>query len=301
MKLATTTADFSRFCATLPECLAHVRAAGFRYVDLSLSKDKRLFSANEREWRGAAEEIGEELARLGLTPVQAHSPNSNPFSVGAWEEECRLGVRSLEVCGLLGIPDLVVHAGYTVGMEKQPWYEKNKTFYEALFPTAEKTGVYILTENTSKNNLPSGFYLYTGQDMVEFIEGINHPLLEAVWDTGHGISEGCQYENITALGRHLRGLHVHDNGGRADDHGLPYTGILNLDAVINALIDTNYKGYFTFEAECALRAAKTRNPRQTFERDTRLLQPNLEMTDAAERLLYTIGKCALDAYGIFEI
>ena len=38
----------------------------------------------------------------------------------------------------------------------------------------------------------------------------------------------------------------------------------------------------------------------TFEKDTRLLEPTAEMEVAAERLLYTIGKCALEAYGIFE-
>ena len=298
MKLATTSADFGRFC-TLSECLEHVRAAGFRYVDLSLSKDKRLFSEDEREWRGAAEELGNKLAELGLTPVQAHSPNSNPFAEGKWESECHLGVRSLELCGLLDIPDLVVHGGYTIGMEHRPWFEKNKAFYEQLFPAAEKTGVYILTENTTKVNLPSGFYLYTGQEMTDFIEAIGHPLLEAVWDTGHGTTEGCQYDNITALGRHLRGLHIHDNSGRSDDHAIPYTGVLNLDAVICGLLDIGYKGCFTFEAERALFSDKT-SPRQKFERDTRLAQPTPEMLDAAEKLLYTIGKCALEAYGIFE-
>jgi sugar phosphate isomerase/epimerase len=299
MKLATTTADFYRY-GSLADCLEWVRAAGFRYVDLSLSMDKRLFSESEREWRAAAEEIGNKMTALGLTPVQAHSPNSNPFAEGKWEQECFLGVRSLEICGALGIPDLVVHGGYTLGMEHRPWFEKNKAFYERLFPAAEKTGVYILTENTTKNNLPSGFYLYTGQEMTDFIEAIDHPLLAAVWDTGHGTSEGCQYENIVAMGRHLRGLHVHDNSGRSDDHALPYTGVLNLGAVISGLLDIGYRGVFTFEAERALFSDKT-SPRQKFERDTRLAMPTLEMVQAAERLLYTIGKCALEAYGIFEV
>ena len=102
-----------------------------------------------------------------------------------------------------------------------------------------------------------------------------------------------------ALGRHLRGLHVHDNSGRSDDHALPYTGVLNLDAVINGLLDIGYRGVFTFEAERALFSDKT-SPRQRFERDTRLAMPTLEMVQAAERLLYTIGKCALEAYDVFE-
>jgi sugar phosphate isomerase/epimerase len=160
----------------------------------------------------------------------------------------------------------------------------------------------ILTENTTHATLPEGrFYMYTGKEMVDFIEYIDHPLFQAVWDTGHGTTEGSQYDNIVALGKHLKGLHVHDNNGKADEHTMPYTGVLNLDQVMNALLDIGYEGYFTFEALNVLRAAKDgRQPRQKFERDTRLANPSLEMQIDMERLLYHVGKHALTAYDCFE-
>ena len=137
--------------------------------------------------------------------------------------------------------------------------------------------------------------------MVDFIEYIDHPLFQAVWDTGHGTTEGSQYDNIVALGKHLKGLHVHDNNGKADEHTMPYTGVLNLDQVMNALLDVGYEGYFTFEALNVLRAGKDgRQPRQKFERDTRLFEPSLEMQMDMERLLYHVGKHALTAYDCFE-
>ena len=160
----------------------------------------------------------------------------------------------------------------------------------------------ILTENATHANFPEGrCYMYTGKEMAEFIEYIDHPLLQALWDTGHGTTEGSQYDNIVAIGKHLKGLHVHDNNGKADEHGMPYTGVLNLDQVMNALLDIGYNGYFTFEALNVLRAAKDgRQPRQKFERDTRLADPGLELQIDMERLLYHVGKHALSAYDCFE-
>ena len=36
MKIATTTSDFSRYCATDVERIHALHAAGFRYIDLSM-------------------------------------------------------------------------------------------------------------------------------------------------------------------------------------------------------------------------------------------------------------------------
>ena len=164
----------------------------------------------------------------------------------------------------------------------------------------EKTGVNILVENTLRHHVAKGgYYLLKGNDFVEFLEYVNHPLLNAVWDTGHGMADGCQYENITAIGKYLKGLHIHDNNGQSDQHAMPYMGVLNLDSVINALIDIDYKGYFTYETVYPLLLG-SRAKRMTFEKDKRLYDPTPEMMIAAEQLVYTIGKSALEAYGIYE-
>ena len=298
MKLATTTADFGRFVSTHEECLDLIRATGFRCADFSLG-GRRLFS--DPNWREEAKKIRDHAERIGVELVQAHSPNDNVLRPERWERELFLGERSLELCEILGIPQVVMHAGYRKEATKEEWYEGNAKFYRALFPLMEQTGVTVLTENTTKANLGGYFFMFTGADMREFIEYVDHPLLQAVWDTGHGTTEGCQYENILALGKHLMGIHVHDNNGHADEHSLPYTGVLNMDALMNGLMDVGYKGCFTFEVVCGLRASKNRHtPRQSFEKDTRLLEPTLDMQIDFERLLYTIGKHTLQSYGVFE-
>ena len=137
--------------------------------------------------------------------------------------------------------------------------------------------------------------------MVDFLKYADHPLLHAVWDTGHANTEGTQYEQIMALGQELYGLHIHDNSGRGDEHTLPYFGTINMDDIMNALIDVNYQGYFTFEVVTALRNSNNRHgKRHVFERDSRLREPSLEMQIDFERLLYTVGKHCLTSYNVFE-
>ena len=136
--------------------------------------------------------------------------------------------------------------------------------------------------------------------MVDFLEYASHPLLHAVWDTGHANTEGNQYDQIKVLGKELYGLHVHDNNGQSDQHTMPYFGTVNMDDIMNGLIDVDYQGYFTFEVINALRRSKSGRGRRRFEKDTRLLEPTLEMYVDLERLLYTIGKHCLISYGVFE-
>ena len=301
MKLATTLGDFGRYAGSTKECIQLVHDAGFRYIDIGVGG--KLFSEDD-SWRAVARDLLDYADALGMRFVQSHSPNATILGTPErWEKEVFRGKRSLEICAEMGIPQVVIHASYTSKpISKESWYAENEKFYRELLPVAEQTGVTILTENTTHANLREGtYYMYTGKDMVEFIEHIDHPLLAAVWDTGHGTTEGSQYDNILALGKHLKGLHVHDNNGKADEHTMPYTGVLNLDQVMNGLLDVGYEGYFTFEVLNALRAARDgRQPRQKFERDTRLFEPTLEMQIDMERLLYHIGRHALQSYNCFE-
>ncbi len=112
---------------------------------------------------------------------------------------------------------------------------------------------------------------------------------------------GPQYDNLMTLGEHLYALHINDNRGAQDEHIMPYLGTINLDEIINALIDSGYKGYFTFEA-CRLLRPSTAwfGNRQKFERDTRLNEPPFEIHAAIENVMYEVGKYALSAYELFE-
>ncbi len=297
MKLATTISDFSYFASTYEQCIQLIHDAGFQYIDMNIGN----YFTNLDDCKETAKRLREFAEKLGMKFIQAHSPEGNPLLIEKQEDLVRRTNLSLEICEIMGIPQTVVHSGWMKEIGKEEYFEKNLDFYKQLFPMMEKTGINVLIENSSSYNLGKYYYFFTGQQMVDFLNYANHPLLHAVWDTGHGNTEGGQYEQLVTLGKELYGLHVHDNGGQGDEHAMPYLGTLNMDDLMNGLIDADYNGYFTFEVVAALRKSGSRfGKRYVFEKDTRLLEPTLEMQIDMERLLYTIGKHCLTAYDCFE-
>lgn len=303
MKLCTTTGDFERFCPDRLDRLRHIREAGFRYVDLSLYSlegDADLLFSPDYEKKTLA--LREEAERLGLTFLQAHSPGGNPLAPEQKERLTEATVRSIEICSLLDIPNIVVHSGASYDLtEAEPYFAAHRPFYDRLVPVMEKTGVSVLAENTTHRNIGNYFFPVTGKDLYDFCEYIDHPLFHACWDTGHANCEGVQYDHIMTIGHHLRAVHINDNRGGADEHLVPFFGTVNMDDVMCALIDVGFSGPFTFESSSNLRPSRYwLGNRHPFARESRLVEPTLEMQRDIERLLYHVGKHILSAYGCFE-
>ena len=303
MKLATTTGDFDRFYKTYQERIESVCDAGFRHIDLSMyiigENDELLVSDN---WKENAKAILEYTGRKGADFVQAHSPGGNPLSEekSVADEILRNTIRSIDICGVLGIPHIVVHAGTVKGAGKEESFEKNKEFFEKLFPAMERNNVNVLCENSTQKNVGDMYFTNSGADIKEFVEYVGHPLFHACWDTGHGNCEGNQYDDILNIGSDLYAVHINDNSGRGDEHVLPYMGTVNMDEIMNALIDIKYKGVFTFECSSALRpACYWQGNRKIFEKDNRLLEPVVFMQKHIEKLLYDTGEYILKKYNCF--
>ncbi len=112
---------------------------------------------------------------------------------------------------------------------------------------------------------------------------------------------GHQYDEIQILGDELYGLHIHDNYGETDSHSMPYFGTMSLDELMHALIDVNYKGFFTFEAVNSIGSENYYvTNRKKYDGDERLYKPSLELKMIMEKFMYQVGKDALTAYGCFE-
>lgn len=302
MKLATTTGDFERYTDNYLDRVKLVQEAGFKHIDLSLytvaPNDSLLVLDN---WRKCAEELKEYADQNGLDFVQAHLPNVNPMAGEAeFEDAVKKAIRSIEICGALEIPCGVIHPGWDRNATKEEWYEVNGRFFEKLFPVMEKNNVCVLHENTTKVNMP-WFFPKTGADMREFSDYINHPLFHSCWDTGHANIEGSQYDEIMTIGDDLYAVHINDNRGSLDEHVIPYFGTLNMDEIMHALIDVNFKGTFTLEASSSIRSSKYwLGHRHVFEKDTRLADAPLELQLQLEKFMYSVGKHILSAYGQFE-
>ena len=248
LKLVTTTSDLISFYDTIDEVLREIHAAGFRYIDYSMYSFQPDSVFMQDGWEEEVLRIKALAEELGLTFVQAHAQGGNPLNDSGFLLAATL--RQIEICELLGIENIVVHAGWNQGLNKQQWFEQNKAFYDKLLPLAAEKGVNVLCENSTSKNMGSLYYINTGADMREFIEYVNHPNFHGCWDTGHANCEpGSQYDDIIALGDEMYAIHYNDNSKNGDEHLLIYCGKLDNEAVLQALCDVGYDGYFTFECD----------------------------------------------------
>ena len=306
MKIATTTGDFSPFCRTDEERIRELHRAGFRYIDLSMYSFDPSCAYMQDGWRDEVNKIKAVAEKLGMKFVQAHSKGGNPLSSDPEHVDFLLKatVRSIEICGMLGIKNTVVHNGFAKEMSKEEWFVKNKEFYQKLFPAMESCGVNVLCENSTKSNMKEMYFLNNGKDMREFIEYVDHPMIHGCWDTGHANCEGSQYDEIMAVGDELYAIHYNDNKGARDEHLAPFLGTLNHDEIINALIDVNFNGYFTLESGSSLVGFNgwphKRRRFENYDGELRLSHPQLFMQRHMEAMVYDTAKWMLESYGMFE-
>lgn len=298
MKLATTTGDFGAYASTQQEAMQYIAQSGFRFLDYNFDSDYiKKDGVYSTDWKKYLEDVRRQEDKLSVKFIQAHAPMGAPLSAGN-DEFIDATIRCIESCGILGIDRIVVHSGYKKGLSKEETFIHNKAFYEKLFPAAEKYGVNILVENFNKMQVKGLYWIDNVFDLREIIDFIAHPLFHACWDTGHAnMQDTPQDEALGILGHHVYALHVQDNYGDDDSHMAPFFGTLNLDSLMHGLKEIHYKGYFTFESGNIFLPPSKRRP---FEGDKRLLRAPLELRIQAERLLYQIGKCTLEAYGCFE-
>lgn len=297
MKLATTTGDFFHFGLNVEESINAVTEAGFKYIDYSFTYDFRtktgLLGENPKAF---AEKLLKMADASGFKFVQSHSPLGRPLAEGS-EDFIEATKQSIETASWLGIPNIVVHSGYLKGLSKKETFKRNKKFYEELLKTAEKCNINILTENFDKMTDNGCYWVDCAEDLKELVEYINHPLLKACWDIGHGnMQELPQHKALALLGSHVAALHIQGNFGLSDDHVMPFTGTVNMDSVMNGLLDIGFNGYFTFEADGMLNTWR----RRKYEKDTRLAIYPVEFAKRFENIKYDMGKYVLEQYNCFE-
>lgn len=311
MHLATTTYDFIPFLPTQAERVRQYEGTGFRFLDYSF--DDAFFPGSSfltDRWMDdvlAAEKAAEQL---GFTFVQAHAPGAYNFLDPSADHEAGMlaMTRSIEACGYLGIPNLVVHASTCNRMMgpagRDSFFRENRQFYEKLFPSMEKSGVNVLVENTGYANQDGKYYLMTGQDMVDFVEYVGHPLLKVCWDTGHAnMNFYNQYHEITTIGKYAAAFHMQDNFGVTDDHIAPLMGTTDWDAIMQALFAIDFKGYFTLESPRGIRTADAWPQFRRFNdlpQPCRLRDPSVDLMRQYVKLLFEIGKYILTQYDCFE-
>ena len=169
--------------------------------------------------------------------------------------------KSIELCGYIGCPKLVIHPIFD-GSARFPEYTKeeeykiNIDFYSSLIPLLKKHDVICCLENMWIQDWKSK-KVYVGacsevNEVISYIDELNGIAGEKRFgfclDIGHLLMLGqdpCYW--MEKLGGRISALHTHDNDGVHDDHTLPYLGVGNWDRFILGLRKIGYSGNLSFE------------------------------------------------------
>ena len=304
MRLVTTSSDLVPYFEdkSIAAPLEAMLATGFKHIDMSfysvIYKGSPWIAPGDG-WKREVEDSLRIAAKCGFDFCQAHSPDGEHFKDGEARDALILATRrSIEACALLGIPHTVIHAA-GCGLSEAEFRRRNIEFYRLFEECAEKFGVDMLTENSAEAWNPE-YFLRTGEEIRAFVEEAGIPRLHINWDTGHGNVQGRdQYTDILAMGSELHALHIQDNDGKADAHLMPLAGTTNYDDVLRGLIDSGYKGDFTFEGSCTIRYANCWPWfRRNVKPDDKLASPPLALQQRQIALMHDIGVWMLESYGL---
>ncbi len=186
----------------------------------------------------------------GIVCNQSHAPF--PSSCPRIEKYLK---RAIECTAEAGGEICVIHPGNNWSVRK------NARMYRKLLPFAKEHGVKIATENMwnwdDKLGHSTPAACSTSESFCQHIDIVDDPDLVACLDLGHAEMKGSgsgAVNMIHALGHRLQALHIHDNDLLNDSHQIPFSMNMDFDAIVKALKDIDYQGWFTLEADAYLGA-----------------------------------------------
>ena len=200
--------------------IAAIRDAGFDAVCLDFEAE---LTATETSWENQvrlADKYGlpienVHLTGAGMTEVWSDG-TAGDFVID------RL-VKELSDMAALGIRIGVAHV--TWGHDRPAGcYERGLSRYLRAAEAAEKYGVYLALENS----------VYP--EYVRYLlDSIDSAHVGFCWDSGHenAFSHGENF--LDAYADRLLAMHLHDNDGIHDLHGMPFTGTVDWDAAVRGL------------------------------------------------------------------
>ena len=221
------------FFLPLAERLRLIGEAGFSHASL--------WWGHEFEETDGTLDTHPALARdCGLAIDSVHLPYADSNLL--WEDSLRgdayhrLLTGLLAQCGTHRIPVAVLHPND--GPQPPPTHPIGRERIRRLAEMAGRNGTVLALEN-----------LHVTRTLDDLFEQINAPSLGFCYDSGHdhifGEPAGLLLEQH---GHRLACLHLHDNDGVLDRHGLPGTGAIDWPRRIGEIRASGYRGVWSLEA-----------------------------------------------------
>jgi sugar phosphate isomerase/epimerase len=240
----------SRLCR---DHLVHIAAHQFDAVEVFATRPHFDYHSAD-----AIAQLAEWLSDTRLTLHSMHAPIFEGMKNGKWvgsfsnasgDERRRKAAiaetrAALEVARHIPYRFLVVHLGMPPVEQmppgdNQPDAARRSVEEIAAMAAALKVRVAI---EVIPNALSSATSLV--RLIEEQLEGLD---VGICLDYGHAHIMGDLGEAIETISGHLWTTHVHDNGGKRDDHLVPFAGSINWDAAIMGTQKIGYDGALMFE------------------------------------------------------
>lgn len=235
------------------EHLVDIAAHGFETVEVFATRSH--FDYRDAE---ALRQLAEWLADTRLELHSVHAPIVDAIRDGKWvgsfsnasgdEARRRQAVdetrAALEVARVVPFRYLVLHLGMPAA-EKVPAGDNQpgaaRRSVEDIVEAASAVNVKVAVEVIPNAlSTPAALCRLIEEDLEDLDVGI-------CLDYGHANLLGDVAEAIETISGHLVTTHVHDNGGRRDDHLVPFSGRINWDVAIMSTQKVGYDGVLMLE------------------------------------------------------
>lgn len=231
--------------------LAQVAAHGFEAVEVFATRSH--FDYHDS---AAIADLEGWLGETGLALHGVHAPITDKLLPGdQWGEiisnavsdrgrrqaAVRETAAALEAARRLSADVLVVHLGTPTVQGGENSRAAAFRSAEEICRLAEPTGVRVALEV-----IPNP--LSDPQSLVTLLEqDLDAPRAGICLDFGHAFLMGDVADTIEIVAEHLITTHVHDNGGRMDDHLVPFDGRVNWDVALMTMQKVGYDGTYLME------------------------------------------------------
>jgi sugar phosphate isomerase/epimerase len=259
------------------EHLVHIAAHGFETVELFATRTH--FDYHDE---AAIAQLGEWLSDTRLELHSVHAPIVEGMANGRWigsysnasgDEKRRAAAlaetrAALELARHVPYRFLVTHLGMPSGEQVPPNDNQPaaaRRSLEEIAAMAADVGVRVALE-VIPNVLSAPGAL--ARLIEEDLDGLD---IGICLDYGHAHLMGDLGEAIETISGHLWTTHVHDNGGRRDEHLVPFAGSIDWDL---AMMETQKIGY---DGVLMLEVGDTGNPVEVLRRSVKARE-RLEQT-----------------------
>jgi sugar phosphate isomerase/epimerase len=143
----------------------------------------------------------------------------------------------------LGCRDVVLHPVGPGKTQDHPW--RPAALAEsaaALADIGAELGVRFLLEN-----MPPPMFGRDAAMLRRIVDRVNSPHVGLAYDSGHAHLAGDAVGILRAMGPRLWGVHLHDSGGKEDDHLIPGMGVIPFEDVARSLARVRFRGTFMIE------------------------------------------------------